>query len=374
MNGIFLNQDGVLLPLSPASYSAELVLQKMVAEHPELLGGGQDGGSLLLVRREAGIADGTDVAARWSVDHLFLDAAGVPVLVEVKRSTDTRIRREVVGQMLDYAAGAAHWTVEQIQGWLAQRCTEDGLDHDRLLTNHTDDQDGFWQQVATNIGARKLRLVFVADVIPPELRAIVEFLNEQMTSCEVLAVEIKQYLDSEGRQTIVVPTVLGQTQQARAVKHQRAQPLPWDLGLVLEATKATAGEQAADVIQAVADWAARQPDLRVAFGRGATRRWGSLQVLLDGAPNVSPFVFWANGGVEMTFQYMIASNWAPFDQEDLRRQLAARLNDIPDAQVLAERLALRPSIPLTVVGGALPQFLAVMDWTFEQARSARDNS
>ena len=27
-----------------------------------------------------------------------------PTLVEVKRSSDTRIRREVVGQMLDYAA------------------------------------------------------------------------------------------------------------------------------------------------------------------------------------------------------------------------------------------------------------------------------
>jgi hypothetical protein len=28
----------------------------------------------------------------------------VPTLLEVKRSSDTRIRREVVGQMLDYAA------------------------------------------------------------------------------------------------------------------------------------------------------------------------------------------------------------------------------------------------------------------------------
>jgi hypothetical protein len=53
---------------------------------------------------------------RWSVDHLFLDQDAVPTIVEVKRSTDTRIRREVVGQMLDYAANAVvYWPVEAIR-------------------------------------------------------------------------------------------------------------------------------------------------------------------------------------------------------------------------------------------------------------------
>jgi len=35
-----------------------------------------------------------------------LDQDAIPTIVEVKRSTDTRIRREVVGQMLGYAANA----------------------------------------------------------------------------------------------------------------------------------------------------------------------------------------------------------------------------------------------------------------------------
>lgn len=36
--------------------------------------------------------------------------SGIPVLVELKRAVDTRLRREVVGQMLDYAAnGTAYW-------------------------------------------------------------------------------------------------------------------------------------------------------------------------------------------------------------------------------------------------------------------------
>jgi hypothetical protein len=55
----------------------------------------------VLVGREAALPDDHDAAARWSVDHLFLDQDAVPTLGEVKRSSDTQIRREVVGQMLD---------------------------------------------------------------------------------------------------------------------------------------------------------------------------------------------------------------------------------------------------------------------------------
>ncbi|MFI0718271.1 hypothetical protein [Streptomyces sp. NPDC021224] len=43
------------------------------------------------------------------MDHLFVDADAVPTLVKVNRAADTRIRREVVGQMLDYAVELAHY-------------------------------------------------------------------------------------------------------------------------------------------------------------------------------------------------------------------------------------------------------------------------
>ena len=55
------------------------------------------------------------------------------------------------------------------------------------------DADGFWERVATNIAAARLRLLFVADDIPDPLERVVEFLNAQMARIEVLAVEIKQF-------------------------------------------------------------------------------------------------------------------------------------------------------------------------------------
>ena len=97
-------------------YEAEAVLQVLLADHPEILACGEpgdEGHGWVLVRREAGVADAEGSADRWALDHLFLDADGVPTLVEVKRSSDTRARREVVAQMLDYAANAtAFWKVD----------------------------------------------------------------------------------------------------------------------------------------------------------------------------------------------------------------------------------------------------------------------
>ena len=116
-------------------------------------------------------------------------------------STDNRIRREVVGQMLDYAANAVlYWPVETIRQRFEETCRErdsepdmvvaefiglsGDIDSDRALTR-------FWESVETNLRAGKIRLIFAADVIPPELKRIIEFLNEQMNPAEILGIEIR---------------------------------------------------------------------------------------------------------------------------------------------------------------------------------------
>lgn len=78
------------------------------------------------------------------------------------------------------------------------------------------DPEQFWQRAKTNLQAGKVRLIFVADEIPDELRRVVEFLNEQMDPAEVLAVEIKQYV-GKGLKSLI-PRVLGQTADAQRKK------------------------------------------------------------------------------------------------------------------------------------------------------------
>jgi hypothetical protein len=146
----------------------------------------------------------------------------LPTLVEVKRSSDTRIRREVVGQMLDYAANAVvYWPVERLRATFEANCRAQGLDPDddvAALVGDDYEADEFWERVATNLHAGRVRLVFVADEIPSELQRVVEFLNTQMAPAEVLAIEVRQYV-GEGLRTLV-PKVLGQTAEAKQRKGQ----------------------------------------------------------------------------------------------------------------------------------------------------------
>ena len=139
MSGIFvLQDDDDLVELEEAAYDTEDLLQDLLARFPSLIPGDQvdldSPRKWLLVTREQGVPDQEGGSSRWSLDHLFLDQDGVPTLVEVKRSSDTRIRREVVGQMLDYAANAVvYWPVESIQATFETRCERDEVDPDQLL-------------------------------------------------------------------------------------------------------------------------------------------------------------------------------------------------------------------------------------------------
>ena len=224
-HGMFLLQGDTLVGLDETPYDSEDLLQHHLADHPDLLAGHQidpvTPRRWLLVDRELAIPDAPEASGRWSLDHLFLDQDGVPTLVEVKRSSDTRIRREVVGQMLEYAANAiVHVPADRIRATFEGRCARDGREPgDRLAEAFGAgvEPDAYWAQVEENVRAHRLRLIFLADVIPPELARMVEYLNEQMRTTEVLAVELKQY--TGGDLKTLVPRVIGRTAAAEATKN-----------------------------------------------------------------------------------------------------------------------------------------------------------
>jgi hypothetical protein len=122
----------MLVEMREQAYDSEDLLQTWLAKHPDLLAGDQLAGAprrWLLVRREVGVPDRDAGGDRWSLDHLFIDQEAVPTLVEVKRGDDTRIRREVVGQMLDYAAnGVVYWPAERLRSDFEARCAKEQKD------------------------------------------------------------------------------------------------------------------------------------------------------------------------------------------------------------------------------------------------------
>lgn len=219
-----------LTSLAETTYATEDELQAFLARYPELLPGDQidpeDPRRWLLVAREMGVPDAADGSGRFSLDHLFLDQDGWPTFVECKRASDTRSRREVVAQMLDYAAnGIQYWPMDRLRQAATETATREGVDlndkiRELLGPDKVQDEtvvEAYWQEVEKNLRAGKVRLIFVADETPRELRRLVEFLNEKMADVEVLAVEMKQFL-SKANQVVLVPRVIGITEAARTVK------------------------------------------------------------------------------------------------------------------------------------------------------------
>ncbi|MEU5186722.1 hypothetical protein AB0G83_06110 [Streptomyces klenkii] len=211
---------GDLQALEPAGFETEAEFQELLARHPRVLDFGSlaDGQPLrlVLVAREMGVPTSAENGPAYWLDHLFVDADGVPTLVEVKRASDTRIRREVVGQMLDYAAnGARYWPGALLQRSFEETCVADGRSLEEAYGELLGDRspEDFWAMVEERLAAGQMRLLFVADRIPLELRAIVEFLNRQMRQTDVYAVELTQYRGN-GDLRVLVPRIHGEVATA----------------------------------------------------------------------------------------------------------------------------------------------------------------
>lgn len=217
---IYLRQNDELVEMTEKPYAYESVLQEKLAEYPRLLAGGQmsDRGidRWALIAREKSVPDKRGGGERWSADHLFVDQDAVPTIVEVKRSDNTEIRRKIVGQMLDYVAHASiFWDAYTLEERFVETCDELGVSPEETLAELVDEEETaeFWEDVEKNLRSKEIRLVFVADEVPSELKRVVEFLNESMQEVEVLAIEVVQY--ANGDETVFVPRLYGQTEEAK---------------------------------------------------------------------------------------------------------------------------------------------------------------
>jgi len=161
--------EGHLVALEETSYVNEGTLQELLVEYPDLLPGDQidpeNPRRWILVARELGVPGGETETGRWSLDHLFLDQDGIPTFVECKRAEDTRARREVVAQMLDYAAnGTQYWSMDRLRQAAAETAQAQGKSLDEEITALLDgsedevDIEEYWELVESNLRKRRVRL------------------------------------------------------------------------------------------------------------------------------------------------------------------------------------------------------------------------
>ena len=262
----------------------ESALQRLLQEHPEVLPGDQlvsddeEVPRFLLLKREAPVGS-------WSLDHLFIDQMGVPTLVECKLIENRESRREVVGQIIEYAANVrAEWAEGNLRELANNSWSNFHNEVDALLKKElaVDDIDAFWQRVDSNIAVGRIRLIIAGDHIHSSVKRMIEYLNVEMRNTEVYGLEVNCYgPDSEN--VVMMTRVIGRVQAVvdkRAARNGGATKL-WTVEDLQEYFSNLENKDASVVAMALLDWACKKsryltaktkyPVLRIATANGKFR-------------------------------------------------------------------------------------------------------
>ncbi len=189
---------------------------------------------------------------RGPVDVVYINEQGCITLVETKLSRNPEARREVVAQILDYAASMSGWTYQDLCSAVraklrsdtgAARTIEmqDKSDADplqRLVRDHPDfdeslfDEARFVDAVSRNLARGRFLLLIVGDGIQPSVEQLVETLAKTPHlgfSLALLELALFKSGESEGS-FFVQPRVLTRTREVvRAVVELRAPLTPADV-------------------------------------------------------------------------------------------------------------------------------------------------
>ena len=273
--------------------------------------------------------------------------------------------------MLDYAANAvAHWPLEDIVTRFEARCLAEGIDPSQELGEllaEAQIADDFWHQVNKNLEEGRVRIVFVADAIPSELKSIVEFLNEQMDRSEVLAIEVKQFV-GEGV-TALVPRVLGQSERALQKKAANAEPrTDSSEAEFLAHIVATCPTEEQRVYEQLVAWS-RKEGLEDSFTTGP-KGFQFLPILRLANDWLRPINVNAKGWVRISMRSVKA--YPPFDAPAKRDELFERIKGLPDLEITHAAMEGLPKIPAAGLTNALhvSELLSALTWMVGELRRA----
>lgn len=153
------------------------------------------------------------VTPAGSIDNLLVTPSGLPVLVECKLWRNPEGRREVVGQILDYAKELSRWTSADLQREVGRRLGRQGnavLDLVRA-SDASVDEIAFNDALTHNLRRGRFLLLIVGDGIREGVEAIAEYLQRHAGLHFSLGlVEMPVFVMPNGDR-LVVPRVLART-------------------------------------------------------------------------------------------------------------------------------------------------------------------
>lgn len=200
--------------LTSERYASESELEELLERNPVLLAGDGEP-ALALVTRQFRLA-GSGIA-----DLFFVDAEGLPVLVEVKLAKNPQSRREVIAQVFDYAASLSEMTVDEVDSETDGRL-ENAL---RALCKDEVEWKAKWRNLGTNLRAGQARVIVAVDMESEDLSRIVQYLADH-TDLDVRLVVVEKYSDDSADRIYSSTTVIAADTEKVAIAESNAVPSP----------------------------------------------------------------------------------------------------------------------------------------------------
>jgi hypothetical protein len=153
------------------------------------------------------------VTPAGNIDNFMVTPSGLPVIVECKLWRNPEGRREVVGQILDYAKELSRWSSSDLQREVRRRRGGEGNPLLELVraADPTVDETAFNDALTVNLRRGRMLLLIVGDGIREGVEALAEYLQAHAGLHFSLGlVEMPIYAMPDGGR-LVAPRVLART-------------------------------------------------------------------------------------------------------------------------------------------------------------------
>jgi hypothetical protein len=327
-------------PAKPFPYLLENELQDLLFTHPSLIPG-VSAAARTVREMQSGVGP---------ADVIAVDEDGALTVVECKLATNQEGRREIVGQVFDYAAQLSKMPIEEFEARWNKRTD------DRLFG--ADDAPAR-AALPANLAEGRFRMVLAVDQVNSTLRSIVEFISSALRpETSLVVVEYQRWQD--GSQQFLVPQMYGQDlQPIETVPLLPRTTKTWTLEEYLSWVRINDPS----ALPAVAAIVSTQEALGSTYkgGNGKTPSGAFIMIASNGLA-AKPFTFFVYPGTGTRLEINFEPSWTRQWQEDpvgaLRLEsLLDELEDLPElaAAVRSVResgLMNRPGVLLRVITGS----------------------
>jgi hypothetical protein len=215
---VLIVEDGKAKLIKRKKYTDERTLQELLEEYPQLISLHDiedDPLPLYPIGWEVGVPPG-------AIDIMYCDSSGLITIVETKLAKNPQVRREVIGQVLEYASYVHDMNFEDIEYTVEQYLKRSDrkfktkartlIDYFNDAISHNEDDkekafDAFKENVSKNLSDARIRLIVAVDEINDPLRNTVTFVNNH-SQFEILVLQMKRFPADDGRQ-MFIPSLFG---------------------------------------------------------------------------------------------------------------------------------------------------------------------